>query len=151
MSENSKQNPLEHGAVVLFAKDRFDSGRLADKGFSDRIGSSCFFQSSSMMCCPCFLRCQPPDLEVNINNPKIAIDPSVPLGVYWIFFETTLGALPIARSQPEILKGQWFDSSFPNFWTSQSHPFFEKKSSFKPPKTNVEPKNYPLGKGGNIS
>ena len=58
-----------------------------------------------MMCCPCFLRCQPPDLEVNINNPKIAIDPSVPLGVFWIFFETALG-LPIARSQPQILKGQ---------------------------------------------
>ena len=38
--ENSKQNPLENGAVVLFEKDWFDSGKR--QGFSGMIGSSCF-------------------------------------------------------------------------------------------------------------
>ena len=127
------------GAVVLIEKKNwFDSGKLAD----------CFFQAGELHQVS-HLMCWRWTSVAKNNHWSILPVPWVFVGHFWNPF----GGCPLTSSQPQILKGQWFDSrqilkGSQNFWTnypfwkklcdgtSRLHQFFEKdKISFQTTKT----------------
>lgn len=122
----------------LKKKNWFDSGKLAD----------CFFQAGELHQVS-HLMCWRWTSVAKNNHWSILPVPWVFVGHFWNPF----GGCPLTSSQPQILKGQWFDSrqilkGSQNFWTnypfwkklcdgtSRLHQFFEKdKISFQTTKT----------------